>query len=214
MLLITKNNLYSLFYIMQDFYNIEGFYSKTQQPRNRSFSSTRSSFSRSMSTSRSIPTRSFSASRSVPVNRSIPKTSSFTKPSTSFTKSAITRKVEDDKKLELRKHKRRHSHDKIYYSPTLGGTGGGPFWGWTYWNYYPLYPLVDYIPMFPVGSDEFISNEIVPSNEDIRNNENDKKDNKKEIKKSNESDSSEKSKTSKDNIENFTFINLLLNILK
>lgn len=193
---------------MQDYYNIEGFYSKSQKPQTRSFASTRrSSFSRSMPTTRSIPTTSsFSASRSTPVTKSIPKTSSFSR-------SAISRKVEDDKKLEYKK--RRHSHDRTYYSHTLGGTGGSPYWGWTYWNYYPLYPLLDYLPMFPIGPAEIISDRIIPFNEDIRDEDNneirDKKENKKEVKKSNESDSSKKSE---DKIENFTLINLLLNILK
>jgi len=37
--------------------------------------------------------------------------------------------------------------NRAYRTPTLGGTGGGPFWGWSYYPYSStLYPNIDYVP--------------------------------------------------------------------
>ena len=237
---------------MQNIYNIEGFYSKSSSSNRssssagRSFSSAGRSFSSAGRSFSSSATRSSSAIRTVS-NKPVTITRSFSKPSitnqshsirsqtpTKYTKTVINKKTETQNVNKEKnknhngkhhdKHRRSPSPDRPYVSPVLGGTGGGPYWGWPFWNYpyYPLYPLLDYIPSFPISPYEMISNRVIPFNEDyIYNTEDNITNDKSEEKKSSEKKSSEKkSKDKKKNkpsdkqIENFTLINLLLNILK
>uniref|UniRef100_A0A6C0H1J3 Uncharacterized protein n=1 Tax=viral metagenome TaxID=1070528 RepID=A0A6C0H1J3_9ZZZZ len=102
---------------------------------------------------------------------------------------------------------RQKNYRQTSTTTTLGGTGGGPYWGWGFYPYYQynyLYPIIDNVQVYPIGA-------YIP--DDTLDSEN--KELKKESKKASKKESKKESKkASKKETENFSIIDLFSNLFK
>ena len=81
--------------------------------------------------------------RNTPTSRS-----SDSRSGASYSRSNISRSNQSrSTKVNTKINTNKNVSNRAYRTPTLGGTGGGPFWGWSYYPYSStLYPNIDYVP--------------------------------------------------------------------